>query len=82
MVRLLGLVFLVMVTTQAMAADSIQQAAKTCIKVVHDSGYALFDAFYNPATKVVENNVAYVYQKPALFPFNKCMAQQGFPLSY
>ncbi|HEY5207870.1 MAG TPA: hypothetical protein VIJ42_00335 [Stellaceae bacterium] len=35
-----------------------------------------FDAFYNPVTGNVENNGTSV----ALFQFDKCMTQQGFPL--
>jgi outer membrane murein-binding lipoprotein Lpp len=45
-----------------------------------DEVYAKFDAFYNPATGRVQNNNQYVDQS-ALYTFNKCMAEHGFPLS-
>jgi hypothetical protein len=39
-----------------------------------------FDAFYNSATKMVENNAIYVRDQSALYEFRKCMASQGLPL--
>jgi hypothetical protein len=70
------------IATPAIAADTVDNAVQVCIQVTHKSGYPYFDAFYNPATKRVENNISLAYQQPALFYFNKCMASQGFPLSY
>jgi hypothetical protein len=40
-----------------------------------------FDAFYNAATGLVENNAFLQGQQPALFEFRKCMAASGFPLA-
>jgi hypothetical protein len=38
--------------------------------------------FYNPSTGKIENNVTTMGDQKALFAFNKCMAEQGFPLKY
>jgi outer membrane murein-binding lipoprotein Lpp len=38
-----------------------------------------FDAYYNPASGRVENNNRYVIQD-AVYAFNKCMTEQGWPL--
>lgn len=69
---------------QAQDAAVINKAVSQCLKVVHsstDDEYAkYFDAFYNQASGLVENNVIYVSGRPALFQFNKCMAQHGVPL--
>ena len=42
--------------------------------------HSRFDAFYNSATKLVENNAT--WDQAAVFAFNKCMAQQGPPLAH
>jgi len=60
---------------------------KYCVDFLHraspgNSFYQSFDAFYNPATVNVENNVVFVGGQEALFVFNKCMAEQGVPLKY
>ena len=68
--------------TSTIAASDITVAVKSCIQVARDAGYPTFDAFYNPASKSVENNVTNVLNQGALFPFNKCMAAEGFPLAY
>lgn len=47
----------------------------TPISDVHIS----FDAYYNPSTGRVENNNQYVSQD-AVYAFNKCMTEQGWPL--
>ncbi len=39
-----------------------------------------FDAYYNPATGMVENNAASNGDQQALYNFRKCMAQEGFAL--
>jgi hypothetical protein len=72
-------------TSQNNAA--IVQAVKYCVDYVHSASpgnyfYKGFDAFYNPATGNVENNVVYAGGQEALFVFDKCMAGQGFPLKY
>lgn len=63
-------------------ARGIAGAVERCVATVREQGDKSFDAFYNPATKKVENNAYYVLERPALFRFNKCMATQGFPLAY
>jgi hypothetical protein len=71
-------------TSHAQDTAAINKAVSECLKVVHslvDDSYAkYFDAFYNPATGLVENNVMYATGRPALFQFNKCMVQHGVPL--
>lgn len=83
------ILILTLIGSPAIAADdsrAIQAAVKTCIDLVHNQGGSKgFDAFYNAATKSVENNAnafRYMPMQPVLFQFNKCMASQGFPLSY
>ena len=65
---------------------AIVKAVKYCVDFVHSASgnafYQSFDAFYNPTTGNVENNVVYVGGQEALFVFNKCMAGHGFPLKY
>jgi hypothetical protein len=39
-----------------------------------------FDAFYNPASGLVQNNATTVGSQPSLFVFQKCMAEHGLPL--
>jgi hypothetical protein len=71
-------------TSHAQDTAVINKAVSECIKFVHafsdDSFFKRFDAYYNVATGRVENNVMYVGERAALFQFNKCMAQHGFPL--
>jgi hypothetical protein len=61
---------------------TINKTVSECINFVHALGdsFKKFDAYYNPATGRVENNVMYVADQPAIFQFNKCMAQHGLPL--
>ena len=63
----------------------VEAAVKACVAVVRetDGGAGFnsnFDAFYNVATKRVENNVTTQYGVDSLFPFLKCMAAYGFPV--
>lgn len=44
------------------------------------SFYKNFDAFYNPASGLVQNNAGTVGGQPALFAFQKCMTENGVPL--
>ena len=39
-----------------------------------------FDAFYNPATERVQNNVPTNWGLSSLYLFQKCMVQEGFLL--
>ncbi|CAN7597005.1 hypothetical protein LJR069_004419 [Variovorax paradoxus] len=39
-----------------------------------------FDAYYNPISGRVQNNVRYQGEMPALYAFNKCMVGKGIPL--
>lgn len=72
----------------AQNADAINKAVKHCVEFVQKSpgtdmekySFSKFDAYYNPATGLVENNVVYVDDQLSLFKFNKCMVSEGFPL--
>ncbi|MFM0687358.1 hypothetical protein PQQ77_15375 [Paraburkholderia strydomiana] len=76
---------------QSLSSEEIaglKQAVAQCVTRVRASApagneqfYTGFDAYYNPASGRVMNNVQYNGQVPALYAFNKCMASQGFPLS-
>ena len=56
-------------------------AVKRCVQVVRQmQGSNWFDAYYNPATRSVEDNVTYNYQVEARYPFRKCMAELGYPM--
>lgn len=70
------------VSQERSSTAAIENAVKLCVADVHGTGayYEHFDAYYNPATKSVENNVVYVGQQGALYLFRKCMASQGLPL--
>jgi hypothetical protein len=66
------------------------KAVKHCVSVVHNTHspdqyeqhfYQHFDAFYNPATGVVQNNAKFVGDQDPLFIFNKCMSENGFPMT-
>jgi hypothetical protein len=67
---------------------AIDKAISGCLNFVHsfpaEPGYGMFfkrfDAYYNTATGLVQNNAVTVGDHAALFQFNKCMAQSGFPL--
>lgn len=75
----------------ALAQDQteIERAIKTCIDLVHRLApsdyqgqyYKEFDAFYNPATKTVQNNAHRNGDVPAHYEFSKCMAGQGHALA-
>ena len=64
---------------------AINRTVEECLKVVRSlTNNSYFDAFYNPATHKVENNVRERYGsgQTALYQFNKCMAQHGVGLKY
>ena len=65
------------------------KAINRCVNVVHNTQppesymamfYKNFDAFYNPATGLVQNNAKFVGDQDPLFVFQKCMTAQGIPL--
>src|SRR6266852_3993586 len=63
----------------------VAKAVKHCSDVVRakpDAWSQKFDAFYNPASRKVENNATMVGDQQPLFEFNKCMTEMGFPLTY
>lgn len=73
---------------------SLSPIIADCVKLVRASGqqggtmaemeakfWTGFDAYYNPASGRVENNVMYNGQRPALYAFNKCMSAKGVPVS-
>jgi hypothetical protein len=67
--------------TPAAVADDVTSVVKACVEVVHSLGHTGFDAFYNPANKTVQNNALnFPFGREWLFPFQKCMAEHGFPL--
>jgi hypothetical protein len=57
----------------------IDAVVKHCVDEVRATGDKHFDAFYNVANGLVQNN-ANVYEQDELFRFDKCMAMQGYPL--
>lgn len=73
----------------------LNKTVAECVELVRASGakpestfdtvnakfWSGFDAYYNPSTGRVENNVMYVGQRPVLYAFNKCMVSKGVPLS-
>jgi hypothetical protein len=67
---------------------TVDEAVKACVDAVHAtkvgemerSFFREFDAYYNPATQLVENNAYRGGDRPPLYAFNKCMVQKGFPL--
>jgi hypothetical protein len=77
-------------TTRAFADPNVQQinaAVKACVEATnaHDDrppnpNNWHFDAYYNAANGMVQNNVEYNFQQRFLFAFQKCMADRGFPL--
>ena len=69
------------VSQESPSAAAIENAVKRCVAEVHKTdSYSHFDAYYNPATKAVENTVTYVADQGALYLFRKCMASQRLPL--
>jgi hypothetical protein len=77
------------VAQNAQSSATADKAVKYCIDVVHNTHpseqymetyYKNFDAFYNPTTGSVQNNALSVGDQKALFVFEKCMKEQGFPL--
>jgi glucan-binding YG repeat protein len=63
----------------------LKKTISQCVQFVKSSApnnevYSKFDAFYNPASGRVQNNNQYVDQS-SIYAFNKCMTEQGFPLS-
>jgi hypothetical protein len=77
-------------TTPPADTASINEIVTKCLDIVHSYKGDVsteyfskrFDAFYNPLTHQVENNARIAPEQEPLFRFNKCMAQQGVPLSY
>jgi len=81
-------------TTPAPVAEppTFQSTVKSCVNVVHHTPASMlgswngnFDAFV--ITKAdgsvsVQHNAGHVGDQDALFAFNKCMAERGWPLSY
>jgi hypothetical protein len=75
---------------------NIPKVVNHCVDVVHKarpsltvidtygpaiaSFYQNFAAFYNPASGLIQNNAGTVGSQPALFAFQKCMAENGLPL--
>jgi len=78
------------------AKANVSMMVSHCVDVVHKTSpspavidtygpvitsfYKNFDAFYNPALEVVQNNAETIGSQPALFVFQKCMMENGFPL--
>ena len=70
---------------------SLTDAVSKCVFIIRNSApkegwpgadaYTSFDAYYNPGSGRVENNVVVQGGRPALYAFNKCMAARGFPLT-
>jgi hypothetical protein len=63
---------------------------KHCVGVVNKmnqddlswaSFYREFDAYYEPTTKLVHNNARTVGAQKPYFQFQKCMSEQGMPLT-
>lgn len=69
--------------TDPVTTALIVAAVKVCVVEVHKSADSFakhFDAFYNPATGLVENNAVYVGDQPSVYQFRKCMTAAGYPL--
>jgi hypothetical protein len=80
------------VLAQSDQTSSINKIVAHCVNVVHTtkpsadqaymaSFYRNFDAFYNPASGLVENSARLQGDQKPLFIFNKCMSEQGLPLT-
>jgi hypothetical protein len=88
----MGLLTLCLMVTQAHAqqpnVQQINAVVKACVETTRahqgPGGDAVlnprFDAFYNPATGRVQDNVTMVFQQEYRFVFQKCMAEHGLPL--
>ena len=84
-------VFMFALSNIATAQTSdIASVVKHCVGVVNNTNpkqaymksfYEEFDAYYVPSTKLVHNNARSVGAQKPLFQFQKCMAQQGVPLT-
>jgi outer membrane murein-binding lipoprotein Lpp len=73
----------------------LNRVIRMCVEVVHATKpaandplgeitaqfYARFDAYYNANTGRVQNNTTLNGELPAVYTFNKCMADNGIPLS-
>jgi hypothetical protein len=65
----------------------IDKTIETCVKKVRaipsygDQFFHNFDAFYNPSDGTVQNNATSSMDMAAVFQFNKCMTELGYPLS-
>jgi uncharacterized coiled-coil protein SlyX len=79
-------------TAPGPSADQVEALKKVvaeCVRTVRSSTphdelsqfYSGFDAFYNPASGRVQNNIIYNGGLPAVYAFNKCMTDNGWPLS-
>jgi hypothetical protein len=59
-------------------------AVENCVDQVRHDGHDNFDAYFNEATRNVENNLPRSFitldDEAASFAFRKCMADAGFPL--
>ena len=85
-----SVVAVLIAATMSNAQDKavIDKAVSDCVQFVHSfqadpgmqSFYRKFDAYFNVATGLVQNNATLVGDQAALFQFNKCMAQKGLPL--
>ena len=66
--------------------NAVNAVVKACVQVSRTQEQEVpgatwhFDAFYNPATGRVQNNVEYNFQRRFLFVFHKCVAERGLPL--
>ena len=64
----------------------IDKTVETCVKKVRaipsygDQFFHNFDAFYNPVDGTVQNNATSSMDMGAVFQFDKCMTQSGYPL--
>ena len=81
-----GFATMLLVSVVDAKAEQVDDVVKRCVETVHRRTpddpsdakyYKQFDAYYNPATKRVMNNGP---KAGAIYYFEKCMAEQGFPL--
>ena len=49
---------------------------------MYGDSYKHFDAYFNAATRKVENNAFLNVDQQSLYVFNKCMAERNYPLRY
>ena len=64
---------------------SVNAVVKLCAAAVRktapdDKFYSEFDAYFNVAAGRVLNNTVYMGSRPAVYQFNKCMADNGTPI--